>query len=80
MRSDSLAVLGGEMSREQAIALLTETIRASEMRQGCTNHSYYAELTLKQLESQGYRLIPELKVLEDEEKFTCSLVSQYPYF
>ena len=29
--------------------LITESLRAAEMRQGCTNHTYYAELIRKQL-------------------------------
>ena len=28
---------------------ITEALRAAEMRQGCTNHSYYAEILLKEL-------------------------------
>jgi len=35
--------------REQALQITTESLRATEMRQGCTNHSWYAGLLLKQL-------------------------------
>ena len=36
--------------------LLTEGVRAAGMRQGCTNHSYYAELIAKQLDGMGYHV------------------------
>lgn len=34
---------------EKCLPICVEAIRAAEMRQGCTNHSYYAEILLKQL-------------------------------
>ncbi|MDD5220898.1 MAG: hypothetical protein PHV11_10050 [Candidatus Bipolaricaulis sp.] len=39
---------------EKVLHLLTESLRAAEMRQGCTNHSYYAELVAEQLYDMGY--------------------------
>lgn len=41
---------------EKALHLITESLRAAEMRQGSTNHTYYAELILKQLEDMGYHI------------------------
>ncbi len=47
--------------RQQALDIITEQLRASEMRQGCTNHSYYAEIVLNQLEPiiHAYAPLPE---------------------
>jgi len=35
--------------REKMIHLCTEAIRSGEMRQGCTNHTYYAEKIVDQI-------------------------------
>ena len=37
--------------RERALNACTEALRAAEMRQGCTNHSDYAEILLNELAS-----------------------------
>lgn len=44
--------------KEEAQHIITEQLRAAEMRQGCTNHSYYAEILLKQLEPIIWRYAP----------------------
>ena len=36
--------------REKALELIIENLRAAEMRQGCTNYSFYADILLRQLE------------------------------
>ena len=33
----------------KGINAITEALRAAEMRQGCTNHSHYAEILLNEL-------------------------------
>lgn len=35
---------------EKALHIIIEALRGAEMRQGCTNHTYYAEILLKQIE------------------------------
>lgn len=47
--------------RLEALYLITEQLRATEMRQGCTNYSFYAEILLKQLEPiiHEYAPLPE---------------------
>ena len=47
--------------KEDALNIIIEGLRAAEMRQGCTNHSYYAEIMLKQLEPilHAYAPLPE---------------------
>jgi len=49
---------GGREQMERLDHLLIESLRAAEMRQGCTNHSYYAELLRDQIlaliEQEGY--------------------------
>lgn len=47
--------------KEEALHIITEAIRAGEMRQGCTNYTYYAEIVLKQLEPiiHAYAPLPE---------------------
>ena len=37
--------------KEQALHILIESIRAAEMRQGCTNHTYYAEILFNQIQA-----------------------------
>jgi hypothetical protein len=46
--------------KQEATHLIAEQLRAAEMRQGCTNHTYYAEILLKQLEPiiWGYAPLP----------------------
>lgn len=34
---------------EQILPILIEALRGAEMRQGCTNHSYYAEILAQQI-------------------------------
>ena len=41
---------------DNARHLIVESLRAAEMRQGCTNHTYYADKVLKQLEEMGYHI------------------------
>ena len=46
-------------------SLCTEAIRAGEMRQGCTNHSFYAEILTKQILSHSdLALIEECEMCE----------------
>jgi len=44
--------------KEAAIHLIAEQLRAAEMRQGCTNHTYYAEILLRQLEPIIWKYAP----------------------
>lgn len=48
-------------NREKVLDIITEQIRAAEMRQGCTNHSYYAEKLLDEIEPliQADAALPE---------------------
>lgn len=39
-----------EQLKQEATHLITEQLRAAEMRQGCTNYGYHADILLKQLE------------------------------
>lgn len=50
-----------EQLRQEALDLITEDLRAAEMRQGCTNHTFYAEIQLRQLECLifAYAPLPE---------------------
>jgi len=58
-----------EELKEQAQHLIVEALRAAEMRQGCTDYGYYAELLLRQLEPiiEEYVPVPEriVKALPD---------------
>ena len=59
-----MRVNGKEMkmtAQQEATDLIAEQLRAAEMRQGCTNHGYYAEILLKQLEPiiRQYSPLPE---------------------
>lgn len=45
MAQNKLNVLRG-----QSLDLIVEALRAAEMRQGCTDYGYYAEILLRQLE------------------------------
>ena len=36
--------------KADAVSLIVEQLRAAEMRQGCTNYTYHAEILLSQLE------------------------------
>ena len=47
--------------REEIIQLTTEAIRAGEMRQGCTNHSYYAEKITDQILSYQRKEIEKVE-------------------
>ena len=38
-----------EQLRQEALGLIVEQLRAAEMRQGCTNYTYHAEILLEQL-------------------------------
>lgn len=38
------------MLRVDKLHIITEALRAAEMRQGCTNHTWYAEKLLEQIE------------------------------
>ena len=42
-------MLTHKQAQEGIDNLLIESLRAAEMRQGCTNHSYYAEILKKQI-------------------------------
>ena len=58
--------------REKIDHLLIETIRAAEMRQGCTNHTFYAEKVrnriLVLIKEAGYvKVDGEPPVLSDKE-------------
>jgi len=44
-----LSKLDSPEVRERALHICIESLRAAEMRQGCTNHSYYAEILLRQI-------------------------------
>ncbi len=47
--------------RQEALDLITEDLKAAEMRQGCTDYSFYADLLLRQLECLifAYAPLPE---------------------
>lgn len=47
-----------EQIRTDALHIISEQLRAAEMRQGCTNHSYHAELLLKQIEPMIWAYAP----------------------
>lgn len=47
-----------EQLKEDALHLITEQLRAAEMRQGCTNYEYYAEILLRQLEPIIFKYAP----------------------
>ena len=44
--------------KQEATDLIAEQLRAAEMRQGCTNHGYYAAIVLKQLEPIIWQYAP----------------------
>ena len=50
-----------EQLRQAALDLIIEDLRAAEMRQGCTNYTYYADILLRQLECLifDYAPLPE---------------------
>lgn len=50
-----------EQLKDEAIYLIVEQLRAAEMRQGCTNYTFYAEILLNQLEPIifSYAPLPE---------------------
>lgn len=56
------------MEYSRGVNAITEALRAAEMRQGCTNHSYYAEILLKELGFPDmYKALKELKGLIEGE-------------
>lgn len=65
--------LEGEEQRikEKALLICTEALRAAEMRQGCTNHSYHAEILLRQVKDA---LFPQGDMAKCEHKITSKLI------
>ena len=62
------------MNREETIGKIMDTLR---------QHTMMGEgkcyIAANGIYNAGYRFIPELRVLGEEEKLSCSLVSRYPY-
>jgi len=44
--------------KQEATDIIAEQLRAAEMRQGCTNYTYYAEILLRQLEPIIWKYAP----------------------
>jgi len=44
--------------KQGATDIIAEQLRAAEMRQGCTNYTYYAEILLRQLEPIIWKYAP----------------------
>ena len=58
-----------KLEEDWLLNLLTNGLRDAEMRQGCSNHSFYAQCLVDQIKEDGYlRVEPvQLEALTDEE-------------
>jgi len=70
--------------REQMEKDIYETLKAIEVEEEVrlSDKAFITDTLAGKLIGLGYRLIDldKLKVLGDEEKLSCSLVSQYPFY
>lgn len=59
---DALDIRSMELMTK-ALRIITNALQEAEMRQGCSNHEYYAEILLDQIEPLIYEYAPSNKVL-----------------
>jgi len=57
--------------REKARHLIIEQLRAAEMRQGCTDYGYHADILLRQLEPVIWEYAPVPDRIVQALKYGC---------
>lgn len=57
--------------KDQARHLIVEQLKAAEMRQGCTDYAYYADVLLRQLEPVIFAYAPPPDRIIQALKWGC---------